>query len=178
MQFPSEVEEIINRVVTQHPADIPAATQAAVVQVKELACYPELREACLYSALQQLIWEARRAANRKTKSQNKDYTHAGPAKVNPANSRSVQAICGSLYDYYIAGTTLGLLRGDQLEGVAVQEETIAQGRLFNARLCRRLMKLVPAKETVQDAVKEPKLRKVWREVWAEIYPGTPPGQTG
>ena len=156
--IPAPILDAVRRAIAEHPDDLDEMIACAVRQATQTAEYRSFREALAARAIRDLVYDERHKTSRQIRRENGAY--GGPAKVDRSASRAVQ----SVYDYFIAGLSLGMILGEQLGGIAEKERAIAEGHQFNARLCERLRPLVKDGERVRDAVKEAKLRLIFREV--------------
>ena len=84
-----------------------------------------------------------------------------------AASEIVQSVASekSLFDYFVSGTTLGRMTGEQLRATAESEATKAEGHQFNATLCSTLAEIVPEGKTVRECVKETGLKTIFGGIY-------------
>lgn len=163
MIYPKWVLEITKKFALKHGSDIELAVRSALEAAKERPEFKDLVETLVYNAVRELIYQARHESTVQAK--NNAGFYGQPAKVKLGDSEVINQMYGDLYDnFYIAGTQLGLLKGEQLEGIATSEANIAQGHRFNSLLCLELRKLVPNGKSVKDAVPLKKLQGVFRKV--------------
>ncbi len=155
-----QILEIIQKRANAHPNDIEASVQLAVREIRRLKNFDSLIERILTVAVRRMIHDFRSTENRRIRKANGDY--GGPAKVKPSGGTA--EIAQSVFAYFIAGMTLGQIRGEQLEEIAAGEAARAEGHDFNARLCRRLRNVVKDGQTVQQAVSETKLKRIFQQV--------------
>ncbi len=165
MEFPEEVYDTVKEAVEANHLDLPAALAQAEEAIRNLDCYGELIDTLVHNAIQDLVYRERHVHNVRVKTAAKAY--GTEAKVKTAASATVQRVHDSLFSYYIAGKTLGQLRGEELDTVAASEEARGNGHHFNARVCRRLRGMVRDEQSVKEAVSEKRLRAIWKEVGAE-----------
>ena len=164
MNLPSHVIAIVSAAVERHHNDIPAAVNESEKRIRKLADFPELVDGLVRSAIQDAVYERRHTVNVANKRQAGQYGQ--PGKVKTGTSQSLGAVKRSVYQYYIAGRTLGTILGGELRDIAANEDATAAGYTFRAQLCRRLADIVPAEKTVREAVTEKKLRTLFRELGA------------
>jgi hypothetical protein len=164
--FPQDFYQIAQDTARAHDG-IPAATDDAMQKIGSLPNYGQFVAALVREAIRGLVEQARHADNVKAKREAGAYYQ--PTKVRLGASGAVEEVAAqSLYNYFIGGTMLGLLRGQDLSNVADSERKIIQGHRFNERLCERLRPMVPNNATVRDKVSERKLRTIFREIQQEI----------
>lgn len=169
MKYPKKVIDVANKMAEKYPSDISKATEEAEKKIRKLPEFNELVDILIRNAVQDLVYDARHRSNVQVRRENGKYGTG--AKVVSGRSTSVNRAAKSVYNFHIAGTVLGAIRGDQLISIAVSEEETAEGYLFNARLCRRLSGIVPKDKTVKDAVTERRLRSIFNEVKREVNRG-------
>lgn len=162
MNFPESVLNVAKLAAQKHADDVSAAVDEAERQIRRLPEFGDLVAALVRQAVQTLVYNERHRSNVRMRAEAGEYGR--PAKVNVGASAAVNAVIESLYLYRIAGTTLGLVRGADLAGIAASENAQANGHIFNARLCSELSALVPAEKAVQDAVSERKLRSIFDKI--------------
>jgi hypothetical protein len=167
VRMPESVIAAAALAAQEHPDDVARATAEAERAVRELPEFPDLMAGLVTGAVRELVYDARHASNVRTRRQAGRY--GTPAKVSPGGSPAVERVYESVYDYFIAGTTLGALRGEELQAVAEKEQGLAEGHLFNAGLCARLSKMVPPGQRVRDAVPERQLRGLFKKVQEESW---------
>jgi hypothetical protein len=155
--IPAPILDAVRRAILQHPDDLNAMVECAIREAKETTEYKGYRESLAARAIRGLVYDERHRANVSIRRAAGGY--GGPAKVNRAESLSVQ----SVYAYSIAGRSLGQLYGRDLPNIIESEASIADGHLFNVRLCKRLKELVGDEQQVQEAVKESRLRRIFKE---------------
>jgi hypothetical protein len=161
MEYPTSVLEIAERQAARFPADIDSAVNEAEKAIRRLPEFDSLVDLMVHNAVQELIYSFRHRD--KVQMKNDMGQYGGPAKVTSGASAVANRAERSAYEFHMAGTMLGLILGKDLESIAQSEAAIAHGHDFNARLCRRLMSLVPDESRVQDAVSEKRLRRLIAE---------------
>lgn len=159
MDYPVEVIKIAADAAAEHGDDIDAAVASAEASIRELPTFKQIVATLLHNAFRELIYDARHASNVKTRRDAGRY--GGPGIVITGASPGIKDVYRSVYEYNIAGTQLGLLKGESLAGIADNESAIASGHMFNAELCRKLAKIVPDDKTVKEAVSEKKLNEMF-----------------
>jgi hypothetical protein len=161
VQFPESVLEVVAEAARKYASDIPKAVEEAEFMVRKLPEFSGLVRLLVRGAVQDLVYEARHQDNVRMRRAAGDY--GGPAKVDAA-APGVVGAHESLYLYRIAGTTLGLIKGADLKGIAESERRVAEGHAFNAALCEALAALVPEDKRVEEAVLEKRLRGIFRRL--------------
>lgn len=160
MELSSKIYDIIRKADEQFPDDIPAAVSWANGKLREEPEFQEWVESFVTHSIQEMVYDVRHKKSQQIKSQAGGYI--APTKVS-SSSASTNAVLAEVYQYRIAGRTLGMLLGSELGDIATNETDIANGHLFNARLCEHLKRLVPENKTVKQAVPEKKLRDLFRQ---------------
>jgi hypothetical protein len=159
--FAESLAQIVADASGKHINDIDAAVDECERRVKRLADYADFINELVRQALRQQIYDSRHRSN--TEQRRAAGVYGGAAKVMAAASEIVQSVASekSLYDYFVAGATLGTLTGQQLRETAESEAAKAEGHKFNADLCSALAAIVPAEKTVKECVKESRLRTIF-----------------
>lgn len=121
--WPPEVEAAVAEAVAAHRDDARAATDAAVAAVKRLDCYPKLAARLVRAGVQTLVYDRRHQANRQMR---REVYGAGGRDTEGGRS-AVGAGYESLYDYMIAGMTLGGMTPKLLAETAAAEAERAAG---------------------------------------------------
>ena len=164
-KIPDDVIEAVREADAQHPDDIKEAVRQAIFAVRDLPGYLDFSRSLVDKAIQELIYDARHKADVAMKREAGYY--GKPGKTYGLGA-SVAKVYSSVYAYRIAGTTLGLLRGEQLPSIAASEDRIAEGHRFNAELCRWLRTVTPDDKTVQESVSEKKLRQTFNRLYKKF----------
>ena len=159
--FAESLTQIIADVSDKHADDIDAAVDECERRVKRLADFADFTGELIRQALREQIYDCRHRAN--TEQRKASGFYGGAAKVMAAASEIVQSVASekSLFDYFVAGTTLGRMTGEQLRATAESEATKAEGHQFNATLCSTLAEIVPEGKTVRECVKETRLKTIF-----------------
>lgn len=160
MDFPEAVLALVREAEAKNPNDIDEAVETAAKKIRKLPEFDSLVDAFVTRAVRELIHDARHNETRLIKKEAGSYD-AIP-KVSSVGD-AVNRAAMSVYLYRIAGRTLGDLLGSELEAIAKNENEIAEGHLFNARLMDRLRKMVPEDKRVREAVKESRLNALFKE---------------
>ena len=166
MKIPEPVTAIAQECAAKHGQDITKAIDCAVRKIQLLPDYGDLVETLIRNCVQELVYDARHANNVATKRQAGYY--GGPATVSRGESAGVGEAYKSCLDYFIAGKTLGLVKGSELADIAASEKEKANGHDFNYRLCSHLDQIVPNDKTVSQAVSEKRLRVIFRRYMREV----------
>lgn len=171
MQFPEQVLDIVREETEANGSDIAQAAKNAVVRVSTLPDYKAIVENLIYQAIRDLVYDTRHALNVRMKRES-GYYDSRTMKVNSGSAEGVQEACRSVYSYYVGGTMLGDITGEQLEGLASHEDEIAKGHEFNARLLRWLSDQgVTGVKKVREVVPEKKLQLNFRRIWSQVQKG-------
>ena len=161
MQFPKKFVEIATKAVAKYP-DPGTAAMKAEEAMRKLPEFDSLVDAMVSDAILTLTCDLRHESNKAIKKENGGYG-MGSSYASSCGSGSDQAY-ESVYNYKIAGTFLGLVRGSQLASIAEHESSIAEGHLFNVRLCTSLRSMVKNDQMVQEAVSEKRLQNLFRRL--------------
>jgi len=162
MQYREDIVAACKDAANAHPNDIETAVQKAFEKIRRAKNYAEFVDQLAFEAVRNCVYDCRHTANVQMRRQNGNY--GGPAKVESSKSESVRQVSLSLYAYFIAGRTLGTILGEELPAIADSEDKRAEGHRFNANLCRALAPLVSEGKTVQQCVKQRKLKQIWDSV--------------
>lgn len=138
MTLPDEVIECVNKIVTENRTkNIMDVISECVCAVRCLDCFEEVQDNLVNNAIQDLVYDARHRINVKLKKESGGYLSSATDKTKTGRA-AVEKVAATIFDYCIAGTTLGELTGDMLFEVEKKERAIAAGHNFNANLCKRL----------------------------------------
>lgn len=158
--LPESVLAIASKEAMSHKDDIDKATLRSLVKIKKLVDYEAFVHLLIEMAVRELIHNMRHRENVRMRKDRGEY--GGKAKVVPGEATA--KIVRAVYDYMIAGITLGSVLGEDLQGIADAEAAKADGHSFNANLCRKLHPLVGKGKMVRECVKEAKLQKMFDEL--------------
>lgn len=161
MTYPEWFLASVRTAATKYPDDINKATDRAVKSIRQHEEFDSLIDDMVRDCIRGKVHEFRHQQNIATWKEHGKY--GGPAKVNVGASLAVQEVITSVYAYAIAGKTLGSIFGGDLLDIAAGERAKADGHSANAKLCELLAPLVPKDKTVAEAVKETKLRELFRK---------------
>jgi hypothetical protein len=187
MNHPESILRAGRKAAERFPDDIPRATRYALQLFKRLPEYEEWCEGLPMGMAQDIVHEARHHHNREIKRQSRREEEVAVAacassvgaatnggstrprpeprpRINVAESQGVRSTYTSYMTYRIAGKTLGLLYGRELEDIAVGERARSSGHEFNARLVQRLQSVVPDDRMVQEAISEERFKSIWKDV--------------
>lgn len=134
------VADVIADAAKRHPGSVTKATDAAEAAIRGVKGFRDVLPDLVKHAVKERIYDLRHK-------ENLEQRQSGFEE-------------GSPYNYFLAGTVLGRLRGDQLADLASDEDEAASGHAFNARICRELAKLVPDGKTVRQVVSEGQLQAI------------------
>lgn len=139
--FEESLDQIVEDVVAKHLDDISAAVVECEERVRKLPGFQQLVDELVRVALRRKITDLRGEQNHRQRLEAGVY--GVPAKVVTGTSESVAraATKKSLFDYFIAGTTLGELTGSELPVVGESERKKAAGHTFNSDMCFALAQL-------------------------------------
>lgn len=160
--YPKPVVDAVEAAVKKYPNSIDEAAEAAEIAIRKLSTFEDVVSQLITSAVRDIVYDVRHVNNVKTKRQTGRYDTV--PRTNVATSESVQEVYRSVYDYAIAGMTLGSLSGEDLDKVAASETAIAEGHRFNASLCVELRKKVKDGQQVREVFKEEALRRLFAKV--------------
>lgn len=159
--FPESVHRIIKASHKRYPENITAATDLALGKIRQLEEFDSIVDSMLRDSVRHMICDQRHSLNTKAK---RDAGAYGKGQRHSRSSTTgVREVYERAYDYYIAGTTLGSLKGEDLLGIAEKERKLARGHDSNATLLERLHPLVREGQTVRAAVPAKKLWKMLEE---------------
>lgn len=162
MEVPKNILAIVRKIANKHTSNIEVAVKEAESTIRKLPEFDTLVDMLVHNAITEMVYDARHQANKTIKRNAGQY--GGPAKVIVGTSTSIKDAYDSIYNLRIAGTLLGLIRGDQLQSVAETERAIGNGHYVNAALVESLVGLVPADKTVQQSVKASKIKQLWTKL--------------
>jgi hypothetical protein len=174
MKHPESILEAARQADAAHPTSIPDAVEACLATVEQSPDFEEWCRGLVRGTCQELVYDARHRANLAMRKARRAESYSPgdgiQAPTGPGRTRRrVNAFTASAeiyrkyYEKRIWGTTLGKLRGDQLEAAALAEEARANGHAVNATICRRLRRLVPDDHTVEEVVKPEDIVRVFAE---------------
>ncbi len=168
MNDPESVLELVQRNVEKFPDDIPAAVSATEKGIRKLPEYKTLEELFLYNYAQNLVYTARHRICTQMK---RNVNHYGkPAKVGL--TEEVEKVYRSIYLYFIGGTILGEIKGNDIPNLAANERAIAAGHTFHAELLEWLGDQgVVGDKRVKDVVPERKLKLNFDRIYRETTGG-------
>jgi hypothetical protein len=165
--FEENVINIVRQAVADHPKP-EDAQQAAEQKIRRLPHFRDLLQELVKTAVLDLVHRERGSVNRALRNQAGEYGR--PAKVVVGASEAVSRAYQSYYNYFVGGSMLGMIKGEQLLELAGQERALAAGHVFNARLLEELNRLVPADREVRQAVSERKLKGLFERLKQETQP--------
>ena len=162
MEFPHELMEIVNEEVRLHQDSVLVAIERAESRIRKMPNFKDWIESFIHQAIADLVYDCRSKYKHEQKKDAGRYVAAPGVSAQP--SKAVSGALQSAYDMLISKTVLGNIYGKELPEIADGEAARADGHMFNARLCRRLIPMVPAEKMVREAGKEQKLRKIIYEI--------------
>lgn len=167
MKLSEEIDRIVEIVTLQYPNDIDGAVAEALARCRELPDYQTQIENLFCYTLRQLIHDARHRSNTEMKRQTGYY--GKPSKVNVGGT-SVAKVARSSYLYYIAGKTLGDIKGKEIDQISNAEQQRADGHIFNVKLLQWCKTQgVPEEKCIKNIIPEKKLRANFDRIYAETH---------
>jgi hypothetical protein len=163
--FPDSILQIAKEAAQRHGDDVGSAVDEALGLIKATPEYESIIDKMVRVAVADMVYKARHDSNKIIKKKAGEY--GTEQKVKSGSTKAIQESYGSVYNYYLGGRTLGNLMGSDLDKIAKAEEAVAEGHMFNVRLCRRLSALVPKDKLVREVVGEKKLRVLFQELGNE-----------
>ncbi len=161
MNFPQSVLKIVAKAAKVHEDDVDKAVDAAVAKIRALAEYEEIVDQLVRRAIRDLIHDAR---HQTTKTIKRESGYKIKTKISVGRSQTVARVETEIYGLCIAGRTLGVLLGSELESAASTEEAIGNGHLVNATLLRKLRPLVADGCCVRECVPASRIRVILRNI--------------
>jgi hypothetical protein len=177
---PETVNQIINRAASDNMNSIDKAVSQAYQKVRKLKDYDKFVHLLVIEAVRHRIHDVRRYTNVCIRNEvmgdgNKIPNRGLPGnsssepatvpmpKVVVGNNRNIQRITSSAYNYFLAGRTLGSLKGCELPEVEDRELAMANGHNANVQLIRLLRNRVTGEKRVREVVPEKQLRKLFTQ---------------
>ena len=160
MTVPEAVREVAEKMARKYPENADKAVKETERRVKALPEFKTFVDDLVRSGLAHIVWNVRHVSNVQMRRDNGGYGTESKVGVTDETSKAFQ----SVYDYFIGGRVLGMLKGEDLSDIAAGEESRAEGHAFNGRLLRALQSMVPADQTVKDAVPERKLKQLFKRL--------------
>ena len=160
--LPEGFVDTIREAVNKFPASVEDATNQAFDEVLGAPYYGTLRDHLIRKAIQEMIYAYRSKINKEVRKEAGLY---GPSpKVVIGKVERVQAAHASMYRYYLGGTVVARLSGLELDRVAESEKNVAQGHLFNSKLCVALREKVNDEQTVAQAMSDKTFKKIFEQI--------------
>jgi hypothetical protein len=150
---PQEVLDITFEETDKYKDSPEVAVKKAADRVQACSAYPQYARHLLEVSLRAISNDYRHHQTENIKRAAGVYGGGAKVVIGPA----VAEVCGSIYDMFIGGKTLGSLQGCELGPLQQQEEQLRDGHDANVRFLKKLKPLVPASKTVREAVTEGKL---------------------
>lgn len=158
INFPRWVRDCVEAECRKNMEDIDGATNRSLACLRKNPEFDSLIESFIWNSVRDLVHDFRHKNNVEIKRQTGQYNTV--PKVQPGKSESVQSAYADVFDFCIAGKTLGSMTGAELPIVALNERTSSEGHLRNARICEALAPLVAENQTVRESVTAKKLRQI------------------
>ncbi len=171
METPDWLRQLAVVAVAAHPADIAVATDRLLARARRHPDFAALADAMIRDTLLHLIHDVRHQQTVKAK---QPEPYLGKAKVERSRCDDLDDIYDRMRNYYINGTVLAFIKGEDMEELAQNEESLAGGHLLNARVLRRLRKLTPDGCTAGEKVKPKQFDRILREEQARDQCPEPP----
>ncbi len=152
--------EIVNQEVDAAPDSVEITIDQVIARAKRETVFGQWSDDLIRKGVANLVYGVRHERNVVMRQQNGDYGTAAKVTAGEATARVVR----SVYQYMIAGKSLGSVTGEELPDIADAESARAGGHEFNARLCRQLAKSVKGEKTVRECVSETKLKRIFGAV--------------
>lgn len=162
MDYPSSLLGIVRNAATKHKDDIDEAVACAERAWNDDPERAEWIDQMVRGELRSLIHSFRHQSNVEIRKAAGVYGQ--PAKVTLETGAVARVASNVLLEYTICGVVLGRITGKQLKVFAKTEQEKADGSAFNARLCNRLIEIVPEEKTVAECVTAKKAKSLIEEV--------------
>ena len=161
MENPKELTDLAADAAARFPDDLAASIKWFQERAAKLEGFEEFQAGLIANALKELVYRARHDINTRIKKETGGY--ASQTKANGLSGSTEQAY-KSVYDFCIAGQSLGSIKGADLAAIAEKENELANGHLFNSSLASWLAGIVPKDKTVSESVSEDRLRKAFKRL--------------
>lgn len=155
------LREIAREEAAAYPEDTQAAADACVRRIKAMPNRRKVMDEILGQYARNLVFSVRGQMNATIK-RHVAYPPGKP-KVIQGQSKYLQEISKGVLDLFISGRRVGDIRGEELDSLAEQEETLGKGHLRNAAFYRLLRKSVPDGKTVKESVKPAMASVLWKQ---------------
>ena len=163
IRIADSVQLVFDRIVAKFPDNedytVSDATDEALALIRKLPGYSwsgEFVEKWIYAAVREKIYQMRCASNRVNKGR---FTRSTNAKVIVGDAKTEGQI-RNVYNIYIAGRVLGMLKGSELAELEKDERDKGNGYYRNAYVLHCLQKIVKPNQTVKQAVSQKRLRAI------------------
>lgn len=164
MEFPKPILKIVERAAAKYGDDVEQAVAYAGKNVRRLKAFTSFVDGLVDHALREMIYDARHRTNLRIRRDNGSDEERVRPKVVSGQSPAVERVYDSVYNYLIAGRSLGSVYGETLEDIAASERAKGRGCFFNAGLAEELRLLVPAGKTVREVVSEDQIQKLFQRL--------------
>lgn len=166
MIFPDVVLKIVEEAVHKSPDNVDKSVEEAEKKIRKLATFNSIANTLITEAIQDLVYAQRSKDNRAIR-KSTGYS-GGKAKVIVGQSPSVQKVYSTVYEYRIAGQTLGHLMGEQLLPLSKAQKNVSESHAAMSKLLELLHPLVPTGKSVMEKVSQVKLRGLFKTVGLSI----------
>ena len=163
-EFPDWFRKIVDEETISNESDTRRAIRNAERRISSHEDYQTLLNRLLTTALEAEVGRRRQLINRTIRY--KATTNPNLPEVKNL-SPVLNAVCKSVYNYCIGGTTLGELQGKDLKRLAMTEHKTAKTHSFHRDLLLWLSEVVGEFQTVKEAVTEQQLAQEFRRRYRE-----------
>ncbi len=169
MQLPDAVLRAVSVGVTTHPDNPADATTLALQTIQALENYTSLIGSLVQQCIQDAVYDERHRRNKIIRREAGLYGAQQQVRRGPSQGAAVGKVYETVYNYYIAGKTIGLVLGCELATIARSEKGVAEGHMFNVRLCEALQATgIQPGQTVRQAVSERQLNLIFSQVREQV----------
>ena len=167
-EFSKLLDEIVDDVVERHGSNIDAAVDEVEIRADKLPGSQEFTRTLRRQAFRERVHWQRSSCNKQARSQ-LGKPRSRPRVITMESEEGASASeRRSLYDYFIAGLRLGDVTGAMIPGLISREEATSTTALLHVRVLKECNPLVPSDKTIQEAVKETKLNRIFAKAAKEV----------
>lgn len=162
MPCPETFLAVAREAVAKHPDSIEAAATLATKNIRKLPEFSQFIDQLVNDQIRSMIWMVRGMNNNAVRREAGEF--GGPPKVGLGTGIAEKAAASAklvYLNYAIDGRSLKNILGSELSEIADREESVANGHLFNVRLCRKLAKAVPSDKAVGQVISESALKRIF-----------------
>ena len=174
MQLPENVVATVRAVCLANRESLDDQIAKSIKAVRDLDDFEDFAQRLIDGMIQEAVYDERHRINYKPPRNVKEYGLPSPVagkQHKMANRMLNEAFVGG-YSHYIAGTTLGNITGDQIDGIVASEEAISathHGLANVLRWCKS--RGVVGEKRVRDVIKERDLRRNFERILAAARKG-------